>query len=149
MCPQPALLLPPCIRLLMILSFGGGCPEGLMFPRVFGSAGQFLGCSRNSDCTDFKNKGRNPEPFCENSQGKPFPTSPLLSPSLPSCPLLFPPFPFFSSPPPPLLFSFGVVWFWACWAGSDGVGYGGLYLDVPKQRQLPDQLATLLASYTP
>lgn len=115
---QPVPLLPPCIRLLMILSFGGGCPEGLMlmFSRVFGSAGQFLGCSRNSDSTDFKNKGRNPEPFCENSQGKPFPTSPLLSPSLPSCPFLFPPFPpflFFSSPPlsPPFLFWgwFGLV----------------------------------------
>ena len=30
--------------------------------------GQFLGCTRNSNSTDFKNKGRNPEPFCENSQ---------------------------------------------------------------------------------
>lgn len=39
---------------------------------VFNSTGQFLGCTRNSDSTDFKNKGRNPEPFCENSQGKLF-----------------------------------------------------------------------------
>lgn len=39
---------------------------------VFNSTGQFLGRTRNSNSTDFKNKGRNPEPFCENSQGKLF-----------------------------------------------------------------------------
>lgn len=39
---------------------------------VFDSTGQLLGCTRNSNSTDFKNKGRNPEPFCENSQGKLF-----------------------------------------------------------------------------
>lgn len=47
---------------------------------VFDSTGQFLGCTRNSNSTDFKNKGRNPEPFCENSQGKLFfPSLPFLS----------------------------------------------------------------------
>lgn len=51
---------------------------------VFDSTGQFLGCSRNSNSTDFKNKGRNPEPFCENSQGKLFRYYVFLSPSLPS-----------------------------------------------------------------
>lgn len=44
----------------------------LMCVCVFDSTGQFLGCPRNSNSTDFKNKGRNPEPFCENSQGKLF-----------------------------------------------------------------------------
>lgn len=44
---------------------------------VFDSTGQFLGCTRNSHSTDFKNKGRNPEPFCENSQGKLFPRLPV------------------------------------------------------------------------
>lgn len=51
---------------------------------VFDSPGQFLGCTRNSNSTDVKNKGRNPEPFCENSQGKLF-----YYCFFPSCPVFF------------------------------------------------------------
>ena len=68
---------------------------GLAFNNIFGvcvclcvslfdSPGQLLGCTRNSNSTDFKNKGRNPEPFCENSQGKLF-----YYYFFPSCPIFF------------------------------------------------------------
>lgn len=54
---------------------GQGCQEVAQHSNsvcvcVFDSTGQFLGRPRNPNSTDFKNKSRNPEPFCENSQGK-------------------------------------------------------------------------------